>query len=213
MTDLTGDPDIVLQKTGTGRLYYRLGLDYAPSDLQVGARDEGFVVDREYEAVNDPSDVTRDSDGVWHIKAGAMVRVKLTMVADSNHTNMALTDNLPAGLEALNPELATSPQPPPTKPRSNSATSPLPTWFGSTWFDHEDLHDDRVEAFSSYLYGGTYDYTYVARATTIGDFVVPPTKAEEIYCTGGVRALGERPRRHRMSRTGTPGTIRCYLPD
>ena len=54
-------------------------------------------------------------------------------------------------------------------------------WYGSTWFDHENLRDDRVEAFSSYLYGGTYDYTYVARATTLGDFVVPPAKAEEIY--------------------------------
>ena len=43
------------------------------------------------------------------------------------------------------------------------------------------LRDDRVEAFSSYLYGGTYDYTYVARATTPGSFVVPPAKAEEIY--------------------------------
>ena len=34
---------------------------------------------------------------------------------------------------------------------------------------------------SAYLYGGTYDYTYVARATTPGEFVVPPAKAEEIY--------------------------------
>ena len=47
----------MLQKSGTGRLYYRLGLRYAPSSLAVDARDEGFVVDRRYEAVNDPGDV------------------------------------------------------------------------------------------------------------------------------------------------------------
>ena len=99
MSDLNGDPNIVLQKAGTGRLYYRLGLRYAPSGLTLDARDEGFVVDRVYEAVNDPGDVSRDSDGVWHIKPGAMVRVRLTMVADTNHTNMALVDALPAGLE------------------------------------------------------------------------------------------------------------------
>ena len=37
------------------------------------------------------------------------------------------------------------------------------------------------EAFSSYLPGGTYEYTYIARATTPGEFVVPPTRAEEIF--------------------------------
>ena len=64
---------------------------------------------------------------------------------------------------------------------TDATAAGLPTWYGSTWFDHENLRDDRVEAFSSYLYGGTYDYTYVARATTLGEFVVPPAKAEEIY--------------------------------
>ena len=62
--------------TASGRLYYRLGLRYAPDDLQLAARDEGFVVDRVYEAVDDPGDVTRDADGTWHIRAGATVRVQ-----------------------------------------------------------------------------------------------------------------------------------------
>ena len=181
MTDLNGNPSIVLQKDGAGRLYYRLGLQYAPSSLKLDARDEGFVVDRVYEAVNDPGDVSRDSNGVWHVKPGAMVRVRLTMVADTNHTNMALVDSLPAGLEAINPALAASPRPPAEKPPTNLGATRLPTWYGATWFDHENLRDDRVEAFSAYLYGGTYDYTYVARATTVGEFVAPPAKAEEIY--------------------------------
>jgi len=181
MTDLAGNPNIVMQKAGAGRLYYRLGLRYAPSNLKLGPRDEGFVVDRVYEAVNDPGDVRRDADGVWHIKPGAMVRVKLTMVADTNHTNMALVDSLPAGLEALNPALAASPRPPGLQHADRQPAYRGATWFGGTWFDHENLRDDRVEAFSSYLYGGTYDYTYVARATTPGEFVVPPARAEEIY--------------------------------
>jgi uncharacterized protein YfaS (alpha-2-macroglobulin family) len=180
MSDLHGDPAVVLQKSGTGRLYYRLGLTYAPSSLAVDARDEGFVVDRRYEAVGDPGDVRRGADGVWHIKPGAMVRVRVTMVADTNHTNMALVDPLPAGLEAVNPALAASPRPPEKHSAVPGVQRP-PTWFGFSWFDHENLRDDRVEAFSAYLYGGTYDYTYVARATTIGDFVVPPARAEEIY--------------------------------
>ncbi len=175
MTELDGNPDIVLAKDGPGRLYYRLGLRYAPADLTLAPRDEGFVVDRTYEAVDDPADVRRDADGTWRIKTGATVRVRLAMVADSNRTNMALVDPLPAGLEIVNPALAASPQPP-----ADDKRGPV-TWFGWTWFDHQNLRDDRAEAYSAYLYAGTYDYSYVARATTPGTFVTPPTKAEEIY--------------------------------
>jgi alpha-2-macroglobulin len=38
-----------------------------------------------------------------------------------------------------------------------------------------------VEAFASLLWEGIHTYTYVARATTPGDFVVPPARAEEMY--------------------------------
>lgn len=181
MSELGGDPDIVLAKEGSGRLYYRLGLRYAPADLTVEPRDEGFVVDRVYEAVDDANDVRRDGAGTWHIEPGAMVRVRVTMVADANRTNMVLVDPLPAGLEALNPVLAASPRPPAEDPSAATDAVGPPNWFGWTWFDHENLRDDRVEAYGAYLYGGTYEYTYIARATTPGVFVVPPARAEEIY--------------------------------
>jgi uncharacterized protein YfaS (alpha-2-macroglobulin family) len=44
-----------------------------------------------------------------------------------------------------------------------------------------NLRDDRAEAFASLLWEGVYEYSYVARATTPGDFIVPPSKAEEMY--------------------------------
>lgn len=50
-----------------------------------------------------------------------------------------------------------------------------------SWFDHQNLRDDRAEAFASLLYGGTYVYTYLARATTPGEYIVPPPRAEEMY--------------------------------
>ena len=43
------------------------------------------------------------------------------------------------------------------------------------------MRDERVEAFSSMVWAGVHEYTYVARATTPGTFVVPPPKAEEMY--------------------------------
>ena len=44
-----------------------------------------------------------------------------------------------------------------------------------------DVADERVEAFATLVWSGVHEYTYVARATTLGRFVVPPAKAEEMY--------------------------------
>jgi uncharacterized protein YfaS (alpha-2-macroglobulin family) len=170
--------DLILSKDGAGRLYYRLGLRYAPTDLSLDPVDMGFVVQREYEAVDDPEDVTQDDDGVWHIKAGARVRVRITMVADNRRYHVALIDPLPAGLEIVNPALAVSgstPQDP------DSSESRYGWWWWGTWYEHQNMRDERAEAFTSLLWDGVYEYTYIARATTPGTFVVPPAKAEEMY--------------------------------
>ena len=167
-----GDSDLIVQKDGEGRLYYRLGLRYAPDDLDLDPLDRGFVVQRSYEAVDDPGDVWLDDDGVWHVLAGAEVRVNVTMVNDSRRTNMVLIDPMAAGFEPLNPALAVTG---PVDVRDGSG------WWWWTWYRHQNLRDDRAEAFARYLWAGTHEYSYVARATTPGSFVVPPAKAEEIY--------------------------------
>jgi uncharacterized protein YfaS (alpha-2-macroglobulin family) len=173
-----GQRDLIVAKDGDGRLYYRLGTKYAPADLDLEPRDEGFVVDRVYEAVDDPDDVMLGDDGVWRIAAGATVRVRLTMVADARRTNIALIDPLPAGLEPLNSALAVSTTPRPD--RSAGAADSFWCWCW-TWYDHVNLRDDRAEAYAAWLGAGVYEYTYEARATTPGEFVVPPARAEEIY--------------------------------
>jgi uncharacterized protein YfaS (alpha-2-macroglobulin family) len=175
-----GESNLVVSKDGAGRLYYRLGLRYAPDDLDLDPLDRGFVVQRTYEAIDDPGDVTRDTNGTWHIKPGAEVRVRLTMVADSRRTHVALVDPMPAGFEALNPTLAVTP-PIPREEFGDDGPSVRWTFWWWQWYEHQNLRDDRAEAFASLLRAGTYDYTYVTRATTPGAFVVPPTRAEEIY--------------------------------
>ncbi len=170
--------DLTLSKDGPGRLYYRLGLRYAPIDLEMPPLDMGFVIQRSYEAVDDPADVNRDEDGVWQIRAGARVRVRVSMVADSRRYHVALVDPLPAGFEIVNPSLAVSgstPQDP------SSQDSSYGWWWWGTWYEHQNLRDERAEAFTPLLWDGVYEYTYIARATTPGRFVVPPAKAEEMY--------------------------------
>ena len=41
MSELSNDPSVAIEKAGAGRLYYRLGLRYAPADFSLDARDEG----------------------------------------------------------------------------------------------------------------------------------------------------------------------------
>ena len=180
-------PNLVISKDGPGRLYYRVSMNYAPSDLNLRPVDYGFTVERSYEAVDDPKDVSRDAEGTWHIKAGARVRVRLTMVAPARRYHVALVDPLPAGFETLNPTLATTD----SIPRDPKQTGVVECgsrsygygwwWWRPEWFEHQNLRDERTEAFASLLWEGVYKYSYVARATTPGDFVVPPTKAEEMY--------------------------------
>jgi uncharacterized protein YfaS (alpha-2-macroglobulin family) len=170
--------NLILSKEGPGRLYYRIGMQYAPANLKLDPSEHGFTVERVYEAVDKPDDVRRDSDGVWHIKAGTKVRVKLTMVAPSRRYHVALVDPIPAGLEAMNPALAVTgniPQDP------KEATNDPWWWLRWPWFEHQNMRDERVEAFASLVWEGVHTYSYVARATTPGIFIVPPTKAEEMY--------------------------------
>ena len=189
--------NLVLSKEGAGRLYFRVGMQYAPADLRPPPAEHGFSVSRIYEGVDRPEDVTRDRDGSWRIRAGALVRVRLTMVAPARRYHVALVDPLPAGFEPLNPALATTasiPRDPEDDPGAaaarrgakgvSSARGPrgrVPWWWSRAWYEHQNLRDERVEAFASLLWDGVYSYTYVARATTPGEFVVPPAKAEEMY--------------------------------
>lgn len=175
--------ELILAKDGPGRLYYRIGMQYAPTDLNLPPIDRGFVVSRSYEGVDRPEDVSRDEEGAWRIRLGARVRVRLSMVATGRRYHVALVDPLPAGLEPLNPALAVSGALP-TDLGADDAARGLSWWgwlWNRTWYEHQNLRDHRAEAFASRVYGGVWDYSYVATATTPGTFIAPPPKAEEMY--------------------------------
>jgi hypothetical protein len=180
LADGAATQNLILSKDGAGRMYYRIGMQYAPADLKLKPYDAGFSVQRVYEAVDDPKDVTRDKDGTWTVKAGARVRVRLTMTAAARRYHVALVDPVPAGLEIMNPELAVTGSIP-QDPQQNTGPNAWRLWWSRTWFEHQNFRDERAEAFTSLLWEGAHTFTYVTRATTPGMFVVPPTKAEEMY--------------------------------
>ncbi len=179
LADRDEQQDLTLVRDGAGRMYYRIGLRYAPKSLDLEPASHGFEVSREYRPVERDEDVELKDDGTWEIRAGARVKVELTLVAPARRHHVALVDAIPAGLEPLNPALAVS-----DVPDNGSPDHPVPhgrmVWWGP-WYQHQNLRDERVEAFAALLPGGVYQYRYYARATTPGEFIVPPARAEEMY--------------------------------
>lgn len=183
-----GTSNLILDRQGAGRLYYRIGMKYAPKNLKLDPADYGFTVLRKYEAVDEKDDVKQNPDGTWTIRSGARVRVRLTMIAQARRYHVALVDSLPAGLEILNPALATTEAVPPDAGGTTGLVEVGSRsigrnyfWWRQYWFEHQNFRDERAEAFASLLWEGVYNYSYVARATTPGRFIAPPAKAEEMY--------------------------------
>ncbi len=187
MSALQGEAErsLVLQKEGAGKLYYRMGLRYAPEDLKLPAQSQGFLVYREYEALPegdgepDTSAVQKLPDGGYQVKAGTNVKVTLTVVARDRANYVVIDDALPAGFEGQNPRFLTSVAARSEATRTRGTTS---GWWWPWWrFDHTDLRDDRMLLFADRMPAGVYTYSYTARATTIGTFHLPPIKAEAMY--------------------------------
>eukprot|EP01089_Gocevia_fonbrunei_P003224 TRINITY_DN1313_c0_g5_i1.p1 TRINITY_DN1313_c0_g5~~TRINITY_DN1313_c0_g5_i1.p1 ORF type:complete len:199 (+),score=49.43 TRINITY_DN1313_c0_g5_i1:518-1114(+) len=181
----------MLKNGKKGRLYYRMSFKFAKKDLRTDAMDRGFYVTRRYEAadsgsVNDVVLHQTENDGTEYVvKVGTRIKVivKFRVVSARNH--VALVDYLPAGMEILNSKVAGTQ----TQGLNRQVDDPYVQqgnfwnwyWGSRTWWDHENLRDERAEAFSSYVPPGEYSYAYFVRATSEGTFIAPPAKAEEMY--------------------------------
>ncbi len=163
-----GRHDLALVKDGPGRMYYRVGITYAPRQVVLPALDAGFVVSRRYRALDDAADVRTGADGQIHVRLGARVMVELQVSASTSRDGVALVDPVPAGFEAVNTRLATA-------ERTAAGADD-----GSAW-DHRTLRDNRTEAFRMAFPEGTTRLSYTVRATTPGTFLAAPAKAEEMY--------------------------------
>lgn len=166
---------ILLQREGIGRMYYRLGLEYVPTDLRLEPLERGFTVLRSYRGLDDPADVWQNEDGIWHIRLGTRVGIDVTLVAIGPRYHVSLVSPVPAGLELINPALAGAAPPGP-----DPFAPPRAGYYGA-WYDHQQLLDERAQAVATYLPGGVYEYDIEAWATTAGTFRAPPAAAAEIY--------------------------------
>lgn len=167
-----GTRDIIIGKEGAGRLYYAVRMTYAPTERVLPAREEGFTLERRYESLE-------TGEALSEIEPGSVVLVRLTLSTPHARRFVAIEEPLPAGLEAINLNFATNS---PNLRRSLKDRAPgAVSWYHRLAFDHVEQHDDVVQIFADNLPVGIYEYTYLARATTYGEFIAPPAHVEEMY--------------------------------
>jgi len=169
------------------------GTDYVPTQPGALARADqhGFVLTRTLFRVPPPrgavhppmTRIEPGPDGAIHLAPGDVVEELDEVVTPEDRTQVALHLPLPAGLEPLNPALATA--------TADAAPSAGPTLAPS----YASYGDDEVVAVWLTLPKGTYSLRTRMRATTDGVFTQPPATAEMLYqpsvsaATGGEKVI------------------------
>ncbi len=165
---------------GPGNLYYTAHLNVALPVDEVPALDQGIIVSRSYYRFDSAETSLSDAVPVTQAAQGDLLLVRLTLVAPSALHYVMIEDPLPAGLEVVDQSLEISPQNLEI-PRSYSWEDVFSRGWGWWYFEHTQKRDEKVVLSASYLPAGTYIYTYLARASTVGSFNVIPTTAMEFY--------------------------------
>lgn len=159
---------------GAGALYYtaHLKLDLPIEDIKPISR--GIEISRRYTL---PDDETRAA--VSGAVIGDMVQVRLRIVAPNTLRYLVIEDFFPAGAEAINPDLATSPQigAIPSGERVDARRQGWGWWY----FDRVEFYDEKAVIYASYLPRGVYEFVYTIRPSIAGDFNVIPPVAHEMY--------------------------------
>ena len=167
-----------------GRMYYGLNLRYITPARDILALNRGFAISHRYSLIGNPDEV------VTSARLGDVVRVQVTIVAPHDRLFVLVEDYLPAGLEPINPnlrivapELIQQLEADRRDTRRGAAPkdyAPWYAWYYSPW-RHVDIRDDRLVLQADRLPRGVHEYVYYARATTPGEFIVPPARVEESY--------------------------------
>ena len=170
-------PGGVMWKSGpTDTLpHARLTLDYVPaaSGDQVAAKNEGFVVDRQLQIVQEEDEPpvvrTVKAGEALELEMGTIVEEHIRVVNPEKRHYVAVAAPFAAGLEPMNPNLATAPKA--AKPAGTMTQEPT----------YAQYKDDEVIFYYDTLPKGTYEFYFRLKTSIAGSFVHPPAKAEMMY--------------------------------
>ena len=164
--------ELTLKVTGKteGKLYLVISSEGIARDAVYEYGGNALVVTRNYRRRSDGKIMDLSKE---RLKLGEVVDVELTLSNSSSAAiqNIALVDRFPAGLEMETPRLGHSTG----QPRKwlNRRLEMRP--------EHVNNRDDRVELFLALGGRRAVKAGYSLRATTSGEFRLPPTEAEAMY--------------------------------
>jgi uncharacterized protein YfaS (alpha-2-macroglobulin family) len=187
----SGARAIAFDVKGGGKVFYSAELEYATTDLPTRPDDSGFFVQRLVRAVK-PAELSAalgelPKKSVSRAEAGDLVLVDLLVEAAEPRDQLVLVDPLPAGVEAIDFDLETSSKLESVDGVANERIAArggqlgYGAAFGVPENVHREVHDDRVITFARHIDPGMYHFRYLARASTLGHFVVPPAEIRCMY--------------------------------
>jgi uncharacterized protein YfaS (alpha-2-macroglobulin family) len=176
MKDLETGGDLIFQQKGSGTLFFEARLKYARKTLPREPLERGFLVQKTMTPLSrgDLSGEAPPTSDRSEMKHGDLVLVDLTVLVPTLRRFVAIDDPLPAGLEGVDFSLNT------TQGSLGELLRTPDVGFSHAWHRSE-IRDDRVLYFVDEMPPGVYRFRYLARATTRGRFIVPPTFAKEMY--------------------------------
>jgi hypothetical protein len=165
----TGSKPLTFATEGQGALHYDARLRFARASLPTEPMEAGMFVRKVMRPVGGmgrPGD-GQPVDGMKEhsFAAGQLVVCEVEVVTPSPRHNVVVEDPLPGGFEAT----------------GFSHGREWLSFSGNTLVSHREVRDDRVLFFVDRMPAGISRFQYVARATSVGRFVMPPARAEEMY--------------------------------
>nr|WP_255216695.1 alpha-2-macroglobulin family protein [Pseudenhygromyxa sp. WMMC2535] len=158
-----GADQLILERAGSGRMYYRVGLEWASTATDLPAKAEGVAIRRQLRSAQGPLDEAPS------VAPGTLLALDVELESRAALDYLAAELPLPAGLEAVDLELG----------KGGAAMRISGARAG--WVSHQELHRDRALIFADHLPPGTHRTTVFLRATTPGDYVMPAASAELMY--------------------------------
>ena len=174
---VASSPGGVVWKSGPTDIlpHARLTLEYMPaaSGDQVAGKNEGFVVERRIQIVQEdgkPPVVRPVKAGeALELEMGTIVEEHIRVVNPEGRHYVVVAAPFAAGFEPMNPNLATAPKA--AKPAGTMTQEPA----------YAQYQDDRAIFYYDTLPKGTYDFYFRLKTSIAGSFVHPPAKAEMMY--------------------------------
>ncbi len=166
----------VLLQNGKGPVVVRAETSYVPAadGSHVVAAAGGFVVIREILRIHnnqEPADrmALKTTETTLEFSVGDVVEEHVQIVNPKDRNYVAVVIPIAAGMEPLNPNLATAPP----ESRATGQITMQPTYAAYL--------DDQVAFYYNTLPKGTYDFYFRGRATIPGSFIQPAAHAEMMY--------------------------------